>query len=268
MTAPAPWLTELRSLFDGAFADDWSAHVSDLNARYGLAADGELSIHVPESPLWFIGDVEAIQPGAWVLAISLNPHTPPPDFYESGHTPEFYWNLWRTHNRDFFWYPKFYGPLARVAAATLGEELLRDQEPDFATTRMVFTNLSPYASRRFALRPDQVTRLVAKDSGFHMMAQINRLLINSARPAVVLVNGVPSMKAMAAVYGGKLSWSERRYQSEENPKKVLRHHHGVLNLEAGPVPVFGFPTLRRPQTHNANVEIEQLGRCIREGLSI
>src|SRR5262245_24083751 len=108
MIAPDPWLTEIRSLFDGAFADDWPAHVSDLNARYGLSADGELSVHVQESPLWFIGDVEAIQPGAWVLAISLNPHAPPPDFYKSGHTPEFYWKLWRTHNRDFFWYPKFY----------------------------------------------------------------------------------------------------------------------------------------------------------------
>lgn len=267
MTAPVPWLTELRGHFDAAFAVNWPALLAELNTRFGLSADDELSTHVPESPLWFIGDVEAIRPGAWVLAISLNPHTPAPGKYEGGHTPEFYWNLWRTHNRDFFWYPRFYAPLARVAAAALGEELPRDQEPDFATTRMVFTDLCPYASRQFALRPDQAADLVANDRGFKTMAEINRLLIEQAQPAVVLVNGKDSMRAMEAVYRGKLSWREHRYPSEDNPTKILRHLQGVLDLGAGPVPVVGFPFLRKPQTHNANVEIEQLGRCIREGSS-
>jgi hypothetical protein len=269
MTAPASWLAELRRLFDAAFDDTWPAHLDELNDCYRLSGDNKLSTHVPESPLWFIGDVEAIQPNAWVLAISLNPHTPkPPDTYDIGDTPDFYWNLWRTHNcvPEYWKKTQVYKRLARVAAGALGEDLPGGQEQVFASNQMVFTNLCPYASGRFAFRPDQVAGLVARDRGFKTMARINRLLIEQAQPALVLVNGVHSMDAMESVYSGKLNWSEHRYRSDDKPTKCLRHRQGVLDLGAAAVPVVGFPFLGG-FNHNANKEIDQLIRSIRAGIS-
>ena len=262
--AHSKWLDQLRRTFDEAFGFDWEGHIATLNARFRLTGEDAFSVHVPGlPPVWFNSDVEAIEPGRWALVVSLNPHTPPPGFYGTHHTPDAYWTLWRTHNRDVFWYPTFYRPLVRVAAAAVGEAVPKERESDFATTRMVFTEIIPYASERFALRPEVVAELARTDPGVRIAAGINRLLIEGARPAVVLVNGKPAIADFAAVYGRGLRWEEERYPSAHRPEKPLWHRQGTFDPGGGPVPVAGFPFLRKPATHNANVEIDQLGRSIR-----
>ena len=73
-----------------------------------------------------------------MLVISLN-HYVKPDTRTAGdsaimasYTPESYWAYRCTFNTES-WYRKFFGPLARVAAAALGEQLTREQESPFAT---------------------------------------------------------------------------------------------------------------------------------------
>ena len=235
-----------------------------MNARHGLAGDDAFSVHVPGlPPVWFNGDVETIEPGRWALVVSLNPHTPPPGFYGTRHTPDAYWTLWRTHNRDVRWYPTFYRGLVRVAAAALGEAVPKERQPDFATTRMVCTEIIPYASRQFRLRPKVVAELAGTDPGVRTAAGINRLLIEGARPAVVLVNGKPAMEDFAAVYGRALRREKVGYPSAHRPEKRLWHRQGTFDPGNGPVPVAGFPFLRKPATHNADVEVDQLGSYIR-----
>ncbi len=262
------WLSQLRHIHDEAFAFDGDRHIAGLNERFGLTGDMELSVHVPGlPPVWFNGDVEAIEPNRWALVISLNPHTPPQGFYGQGHSPDAYWNLWRTHNRDRYWYKQFYRGLALVAIAALGEKVPVDQEPDFATRRMVFTELIPYASRKFELDPDRVVELVRNDRGGATMARINRLLIEYARPTLILVNGNPGIKNFAAVYSDRLRWEEVRYPSVHQPTKTLRHFQGFVQVGSRTVPVIGFPFLRKPSTHNADIEVNQLGQLVKDFLA-
>jgi hypothetical protein len=51
-----------------------------------------------------------------------------------------------------------------------------------------------------------------------------------------------------------------QYESEAKQGKRLWHMQGTLEAGARVMPVMGFPFLRKPRTHNATAEIEQLGR--------
>jgi hypothetical protein len=45
--------------------------------------------------------------------------------------------------------------------------------------------------------------------------------------------------------------------------KMLWHQEGIYQSPTGPVPVLGFPFLRKPRTHKSFVEIAQLGEFAR-----
>lgn len=269
MGEPTAWRTELRRLHDAALNVDWEEHLAALNTRYGLRDRDALSTaDVGLPPAWFNGDVEAIEPGRWVLVVSLNPGKPPAGFYGDELRPDTAWDFWRRHNAGKWWYWRFFRPLVRVAALALDEEVPRAAEPGFATERMVFIELCPYASRRFGLPTETVAELSRRDPGFRTAATFRRILIEEARPALVLVNGAAAVRDAETMDAGTLRWVEVRYESADGVTrkgraKRLWHKEGTFETTSGSVPVVGFPFLRKPLTHNSDAEIERLGRRIR-----
>jgi hypothetical protein len=193
---------------------------------------------------------------------ALNP-APSPSY-----TPDAFWHHRRTFNTEF-WYRKFFGPLARVAAAAFGEQLIREEESYFATHRMIFTEICPYGSQRFSLSWPDVAELLKTDVGFQCAAAVNRVLVERGRPALVMVNGLRSIDMFAHVYAGALTWQQSRYHSCDLPQegrkhKQLTHYCGSLNLDRSVVPVVGFPFLRNPAAHNSNAELALLASHVRQ----
>ena len=268
------WQAELRRLHDEALAVDWGDHLAELNARYCLQGrDALLTADVGLPPAWFNGDVEAIEPGCWVLVVSLNPGKPPAEFYGGELRRDNAWDFWRRHNSGKWWYWRFFRPLVRVAALALDEEVARETEPNFATERMVFVELCPYASRRFALPAETVAELSRSDPGFRTAARVRRILIEQGQPALVLVNGTAAVRDAEVVDADRLRWLEVCYESADGTSrrgrpKRLWHKQGVYDAPRCPVPVVGFPFLKKPATHNSNAEIEQLGQLIRAFLRV
>lgn len=266
---PADWQGKLRRLHEDMLALDWDAHLADLNDRYGLAGKHALSTtDVGLPPAWFNGDVEAVEPGSWVLVVSLNPGKPPAGFYGEELRRDNGWDFWRRHNEGKWWYARFFKPLAQLAAHALNEELLPGTEPAFATERMVFIELCPYASGQFALSESTLLELAHVDSGFKIAQRIRDLLIEEARPGFVLVNGAAAVRDFELVGSNHLQWETARYTSEEGlfrgqPKR-LWHKQGFYETSAGRIPIAGFPFLKKAGTHNSLAEIASLGRELRD----
>ena len=262
--SPEPgWLRQLRTFHDDAFEGvDWEAEVRRLNVRVGHNPDRPFSLVVPGAPPpLFNGDVEQIQPGEWALVISLN--------HQLGrHTvnvnPDAVWEYWRNYNRRH-WYPKFFLPITRLVWTGLAQPGPEDPS-EYAASHILFVELCPYASRSFNLSPDMISQLVRSDPGFQLAARVNRLLIEDAEPAIVLVNGSGACSTFQAEFGDRLNWDYREYNSstmrpDRKPKR-LWHYEGFIRGTAD-VPVVGFPFLRTPATHNSNAEIRQLSDSIR-----
>jgi hypothetical protein len=221
-------------------------------------------------PAWFVGDVAALQPNEWVLVLSLNQARREEDddwHLAQGYTSQSYWDHWRWLNREW-WEPRFYRPLVRLAAGAIGMNLEQAAEPGFATSRMVFAELRPYPSRQFAIGAAELPELVRDELGFAVAARVRRLLADDASPALILVNGVAAIDALAVVGGERVQFEARRYPSVSRDDKQLWHVEGKCTTTSGrAVPLVGFPFLRKPRTHNAYVEIDQLGRYARELLA-
>ena len=123
---------------------------------------------------------------------------------------------------------------------------------------MVFVELCPYPSRQYALAESALARLARLDRGFRLAAQVRRLLIEQARPALVLANGVGALGALRELDRARVELAERAYPSASRADKRLWHYEGHYRLADGRVPVLGFPFLRKPRTHNSYQEIDQL----------
>ena len=91
----------------------------------------------------FNGDVEGLADAPWTLVVSLNHQM---GEYPNPPTAGNYWEFCRLHNQNH-WYAGFFRPLVRVAATYLGKTVAADEEPEFASRRMVFVELCPYASQ-------------------------------------------------------------------------------------------------------------------------
>ena len=269
-----PWYQEIQNIHDRHFSDPWQDRVDAINQRYRLSRQHMLFTPDPEGPMpWFNGDIEAVEPGRWVLVISLN-HYVNPDARASRerddgarNTPESYWDHRRTFNTEF-WYRKFFGPLARVAATALGEPLTREQEPAFATNRMILVEICPYGSQKFSLPWQTVSELLSTDPGFQLAADVNRLLIERGQPALVMVNGRRAIDMFEHLYADALTWRDIRYESCDLPRegrkpKSLIHSCGSLDLGQHAVPVVGFTFLRTPATHSSHAELALLAGHIR-----
>jgi hypothetical protein len=205
------WLTQLRQIHDDALTIDWEAHLRALNARYGYTGPQALSTaQAGAPPAWFNGDVEAIEGAPWVLVVSLNPQKPPEGYYRGELTPGTAWDFWRTHNTRW-WYTQFFRPLVRLAANALAEPIPGHGLPEreFATKRMIFIELCPYASREFSISPTVLTDLGTIDVGFKISNQVRHLLIEQAGPALILVNGESAVNDFAIFGGDKLQWDRR-----------------------------------------------------------
>ena len=206
----AAWLDRLRQVFDESFQVDWESDLASLNERLGLRAEGRFAVSIPGlPPFWFNGDVEGLAGAPWTLVISLNHQV---GTYLDPPTEENYWEFCRLHNQNH-WYPRFFRPLVRVAATCLGETVAADEEPEFTSRRMVFVELCPYASRRFNLATSRVEELTRSESGFQTAAQITAVLIDEARPHLLLVNGAsPSRQLPCSVWTtpGRVGQSDLR----------------------------------------------------------
>ena len=257
----AAWLDRLRQIFDESFRVDWESRLASLNEGLGLGPESRLAVSIPDlPPFWFNGDVEGLADAPWTLVVSLNHQR---GEYPNPPTAGNYWEFCRLHNQNH-WYPRFFRPLVRVAATCLGETVAADEEPEFASRRMVFVELCPYASRRFNLPTPVVEELVGSESGFQIAAQITAILIDEARPHLLLVNGASALANFHALYRPRLvEWDRRAYASASSGRK-LWHEQGILRGSAHDLPVIGFPFLRTPRTHNSYVEIDQLGTAGRE----
>src|SRR5829696_1175123 len=72
------WYQDVRHIHDRHFHDPWQDRADAINQRYCLSRKHMLLTPGPGVPMpWFNGDIEAVEPGRWVLVISLNPHTDP-----------------------------------------------------------------------------------------------------------------------------------------------------------------------------------------------
>ena len=270
-----PWYSEIRAIQDRHFYDPWQKRLSQINEKYGLSGKDALATHgrnVP--PPWFNGDIEAIEPGRWVLVVSLNPRVDPQSqeamhrYRDQEFTPEKYWDHWRRFNTTN-WYARFFSPLARVAAYGLGESL-EDQESEksFATNRMLFIELCPYGSLQFKLSRDVVEELTQEDVGFKLAAKVRRILIEQGRPVLVLLNGTATIEDFEFVDRERVSLRRIEYPSVDKPavgknQKRLWHKQGYYGAPHGHVPVVGFPFLRSRMTAASNGELRQLGGHIR-----
>jgi hypothetical protein len=268
-----PWWADLRKLHDQSFEIDWAAHLRTLNSQPDIR--GRIQFSTPGTtnklpPSFFNGDVEVLKPREWILVISLNPavDTERPKWYEkSNFDPDFYWHHWRTHNRRFF-YVQFFRPLVKLAKFAFESEAAELDEKEFATTKMCFAEICPYAASQFTLDGEVVRRLLAEDEGFRIASEFRRILLEKGQPRVVFLNGQRAMKTYAET--GLLSspWAQKQYNSEHTRGKTLEHSEGSLNTGGRPVPVFGFQFLRRRGgiSHNAYAEIDQLGKYVRQAV--
>lgn len=251
-----PWVRELRELHDQAFLVDWVAHLEALNRDLGLTGSYELGVPAPGfPPSWFVGDVEALEPRRWVLVISLNQKQHDAG---QGFTPQSYWDHWRWLHRKH-WYRQFYRPRVRPAATALGIEISPEQEPEFATTNVVFVEMCPYSSEESPFSGKDLIRLTNKDPGFQIAARVRRILIDEASPALVMVNGVPAVEAVEHLERERLRLGERRvYQSVSKADKQLWHREGQIITRESSAPVIAFP-FRSPRAHYSYRDIDQLG---------
>ena len=262
----ATWVHELRSLHEENYSCDWTSHLRDLNQRFGLSGRDELKVaNEGLPPSWFVGDVEALEPGRWVLVVSLNQASwagkDEAWRRQQRDSAQKDWDFWRLLNRKT-WYGKFYAPMVRLAATSLGEEVPaeREQQQEFATTRMVFVESCPYSSGQFARGGELLTSLAGKDRGFEVLERVRHMLIQEAHPALVMVNGNDALSTLQRIEGERIRLEKhRRYESDSKPGKMLRHREGCIDSGTGPVPVVGFPFVPGRKTHQSHVEIEQLG---------
>ena len=255
-----PWVPELWALHNQAFAVNWTAHLENLNRELGLTGAYELSTPARGyPPSWFVGDVEALEPRHWVLVISLNQkrHIAGESF-----TPKSYWNHWRSLHGNH-WYKQFYRPRVLPAATALGVQITPEQEPEFATKRVIFIEMCPYPSDNSRFSGKDFVRLTEEDHGFQIAARVRGILIEQASPALVMVNGVPAIEALEHLDRDRLTLGEHRtYQSVTTPAKRLWHREGRITKGDSSVPVIAFP-FRSPKAHYSYRDIGRLGKRAR-----
>ena len=119
-------------------------------------------------------------------------------------------------------------------------------------------------TQRFSLSWQTVEELLRTDPGFQLASDVNRILIERGRPALVMVNGVGAINLVAHLHQDALSLRQLRYPSCDPPRKRRKPKHlwhccGSLDLGHSTVPVVGFPFLRTPKTHNSHDELALLG---------
>ena len=262
------WWRPLRDLNDRYFPGPsagvrWDEHVDRLNRELALTGDHELSTFpkVDLPPAWFIGDVTSVVPGEWVLVFSLNPAADNDAKFYAERTWDAgsFWE-YQTGWLRSWWNRAFHGPLASLAARCIRHSDDTGDLKGFAASSIVFAELCPYASRSFSLTPDALRSLREKDIGCRVEAEMTEMMLRQGAPRLLLVNGNRAIEHFELSYGEFLSWEVREYVSEARVDRKLWHMQGALREGGRSIPVLGFPFLRKPRTHNATVEIEQLGR--------
>lgn len=262
------WYEPIWNIHENHFYDHWQERLSRINSRYQLTGENTLLTHsstVP--PPWFNGDIEAVQPGEWVLMVSLNPRVKPTEteaiqwYDDQRFTPESYWRHWRRFNENH-WYPTFFYPRVRLAARVMGESVSREKARWFATERMLFVEMCPYGSGKFKFPRAGLEELSRSDLGFRIAAKVRHLLIEYGEPAVIIVNGNDAVADFELLDKRMFSWDEVRYESiSEKRLRFCQGHYRISGTNM--IPVIGCPFLRSINGANSFAEIDQLADHIR-----
>ena len=256
-------IERLRAFQLESFDLDWESNLQRLNVKLQLPTESRFSLVVPAAPpALFNGDVETIKPVHWALVVSLNHQFGSHNVEPSADAQ---WDYWRNFNRKH-WYPRFFRPLTQVASSALGDSVDWTNEREYAASHIIFVELCPYASQRFAVSAESIQDLVDTDEGFKLAAQVTNLLIEEAEPAIVMVNGVAAITGFQSLMRRRLTWNTCAYDSvggaSGGKTKRLWHYEGRL-AGVRDIPAVGFPFLRTRSTHNSNLEVQQLGPLIR-----
>jgi hypothetical protein len=168
MNGKPGWIERLRAPQLESFELDWESNLHRLNGKLELPAESRFSLVVPAAPPpLFNGDAETIKPGHWALVVSLNHQL---GSHNVGPSADAQWNYWRNFNRER-WYPRFFRPLTQVASSALGDSVDWTNESGYAASHIIFVELCPYASQRFAVSAESIEDLINTDEGFKLAAQ-------------------------------------------------------------------------------------------------
>lgn len=254
------WWESVKALDDWAHALDWPTHLEKLNELRGLGDDRRLKLSIEGwPPAWFTGNIEALRPRNWVLAVSLNPASPSPDHYgdyESSNS----WDFWRNHNRDSnHWNnrTKFFPRLAELARTALPAPASDFDNETIASDYMLFLEFCPYASQSYPF--DKWDKLggaqgvADSDVGFAINRQIRQIAFLHGQPLLALVQGGHSRNDV------------KDFQSPYMTEKVIGEGDEQLNVWTGEfhgangsVPILSFPFFTAPTSLKLEIRMNLL----------
>lgn len=138
----------------------------------------------------------------------------------------------------------------------------REAFAEFATSRMCFIEICPYASGAFGAEHAELIGQLEGDTGFKLNSRFREEIVGNGQPAVILANGNRVVEDFEKV-DGQVSWTSKRYASEDEQVALLRWSPGTYQLPSGSnVPIVGFPFLNKAKSANSHGEYGQLGRKI------
>jgi hypothetical protein len=257
-----PWWHRIRELHRWALEQvDWSAHIDRLNGQYGLS--GETALSPPLAgwpPAWFTGDIECLEPNAWILVVSLNPALAEPGHYKDRDPLSDSWRFWCEHNLHREHWNKasrFFPRLVELASLALGESVAESEQGLFATERMLFLEFSPYASKGFLkMRWEKIQEIADGDPGFAINRQIRSIVFNHGQPKLILVNGGAAYRDVNDYQ--RPGWNEAEIRLAEGSNKAMRLWRGIVRPWQQEIPILGFDFLGRQQHPSRLSETEEM----------
>ena len=254
-----PWWTRVKALHEWSLGYDWATHIRELNATNGLTGDFALAPPIPSwPPAWFNGDIEHLQPNAWVLVVSLNPALAAPGHYDDTLASEDAWRFWLNHNLDpGHWNRRsgFFPRLVEVASAAFGAGSAMLDRPTFATQQMLFLEFCPYASKSFMSKPwEEIQAIADGDVGFAVNRQIRSIVFTHGCPKLILVNGRCAVHDVNDYQ--RPDWEDQPGRHPDAPGKTMTLRQGVVRPWEQTIPILGFDFLGRRQ-HPSRLSVDQ-----------
>lgn len=187
-------LEEIDRVWKGHFHDPWPDHLDQLNR---LVEHKGVRFWLPNrkcSPAWINGDPALMEPGKWVLVVSLNPHIDPDNNklqVRTDYSPKEWQAVWKIFNATReHWKGSFFPHLGRLASTCLALELDREQEKTFVHEQMLFIEFCPYASPNLrGIKWEEWKSLAEGEPAFEVSRHVRRILFDFGEPALVLCNG-------------------------------------------------------------------------------
>jgi hypothetical protein len=263
------WWEPIKELDLSARQIDWTSHLARLNERYDLPPETAFSCSIPDwPPAWFTGNIEALQPGRWVLVVSINPAAPAPNHYQD-HLGSDPWTFWTEHNRDSSHWnrrTKFFPRLADLSRTALELDPEKYGDEDVASEYMLFLEFCPYASGQFrGWRWDGrggVQELANGDIGFAINRQIRQIAFLHGQPKLALLQGA---QAAFDVKDYQDPGMIQDYVSNNPPYRIWK---GEFRGYRHRTPIIGFPFLNSPSELTIDARLDLIREAISSVLDV